>query len=72
MLWILHLNSPFAVPLRMLEETYQYSVVATSKSSMFTISEQAFAERFRMMPDIKKKMIQNFKDWSDAVDHPSR
>ncbi len=46
----------------MLEETYQYTVVCTAKSSMFTISEAAFSERFRTLPDVKKKMIANFKE----------
>jgi len=44
-----------------LEETYQYTVIATCRVVAFSIAEQAFSDRFRLMPDVKKSMIANFK-----------
>jgi len=43
-----------------LEETYRYTVVASTLVSMYTVSEDSFKARFRNLPDLHETMLANF------------
>jgi hypothetical protein len=43
-----------------LEETYNYTIVANSLVSMYSLSEDSFKTRFKNMPDLHESMLMNF------------
>jgi len=43
-----------------LEESYRYTIVASSLVSMYSLSEDSFKTRFRNLPDLYELMLSNF------------
>lgn len=43
-----------------IEETYRYTIVASSLVSMYYLSEDSFKARFRNLPDLYELMLSNF------------